>query len=556
LDGYTDLVLGQTPVNKRWLDRLSVPANDPTGAIQWTQSNNAARQLSGIPAYQLFAEWPTLLMTRATADLSMASDPLKESVPDTTTSAGGSSDLGFVLDYAKYTGDNQSSETFAAFSMQTFRVPAGSTDPYQLSPAWQSGSAELNNTASNPHAGLNPLPVGPAVPTFFNNLVYAPPGSTPLAGGIDSLPLPYDPNDPNRTPLLAPTTRTYSGNRQVFSYSEYLWSTVWARPLVLNSARPSYGDPLATFAHFRYSNPTAWPKASAISPDNSAFDLTVHGGGVFDGSAPVGLNGSAAPTTGVGRFFWTGFTPSYQGDANPGAAIARTWLSDDSTQQPPTAFPAASATGDATVALGFMTPQDTIVDKRGRNADGTLNGQALGGYRVTWYNPTRDASGNPVAPDFWVVELKDDTGTKHFMLPASYPAGTQGVSDQILTDARTYLPSGNLPLAGPATDPLHPTAVTDTVAPGYCWFDVPVELRPKSGATLTVFAVKSILKNNPVSAARPLNRPDWIDAAKTATATMKMITSSGSDLTYAYKIPFNYDWDIVVASGPQTPVAP
>jgi hypothetical protein len=53
-----------------------------------------------------------------------------------------------------------------------------------------------------------------------------------------------------------------------------------------------------------------------------------------------------------------------------------------------------------------------------------------------------------------------------------------------------------------------------------------------------------------------LNRPDWIDAIKTATATMKMLTSSGSDLTYAYKIPFNFDWDIVVASGPQTLVAP
>jgi hypothetical protein len=47
-----------------------------------------------------------------------------------------------------------------------------------------------------------------------------------------------------------------------------------------------------------------------------------------------------------------------------------------------------------------------------------------------------------------------------------------------------------------------------------------------------------------------------MDAAKTASATMTMITSSGTDLTYAYKIPFNFDWDIVVANGPQTPVAP
>jgi hypothetical protein len=118
------------------------------------------------------------------------------------------------------------------------------------------------------------------------------------------------------------------------------------------------------------------------------------------------------------------------------------------------------------------------------------------------------------------------------------------VNDLIMTDARIYLPSGTTPGAGA------------TVAPGYCWFDIPVELRPTGGATLTVFAVKSILKNHPVSGARVLNRPDWMDAAKTASATMKMITSSGSDLTYAYKIPFNFDWDIVVANGPQPPVAP
>jgi hypothetical protein len=130
------------------------------------------------------------------------------------------------------------------------------------------------------------------------------------------------------------------------------------------------------------------------------------------------------------------------------------------------------------------------------------------------------------------------------------------VSDAILTDARTYLPSGNAPTAGPATDKNTPPKVTDSVAPGYCWFDVPVELRPTSGATLTVFAVKAILKNQPVAAARPLNRPDWIAAIKTAPATMQMITGSGSDLIYAYKIPFNFYWDIVIANGPQTPVAP
>ena len=539
LAGYTDIIIGASPnpANNRWLNRLSVPSSDPL-AVQWPQSNNSVGLANGITAYQLFAEWPTLLLTRKTGDLA-------ETVPDATSGAGISTDLGFVMNYPTYVLSTPGSQTYAAFSMQAFRVPAGVTDPYQLSPAWQSAGAEMNSTFVNPHAGLNPVPVGAGVPIFFDHLVSAAPGATPLAGGISSLTLPYDPNDPNRTPLAAPTTRGYSGIAQLFSYSEYLWSTVWAQPLVLNSARPSLAATLSTFPYFRYSTPAAWPKASGISPDNSAFDLTVHGGGVFDGSAPVGLNGAAAPTTGVGHFYWTAYTPSYQGDANSGAAIARTWLADDSTQQPPNTF-AGSATGDATVALGFMTPQDTIVDKRGRNADGSLSGSTLGGYRVTWFNPTKDAGGNPVAPDFWVVELKDGSGTKHFMLPASYPAATQSVTDLIMTDARTYLPSGTTPGAGA------------TVAPGYCWFDIPLELRPSGAATLTVFAVKSILKNHPVAAARVLNRPDWVDAAKTASATMKMLTTVGTppDLTYAYKIPFNFDWDIVVVNGPMTPVAP
>ncbi len=555
LNGYTDMVLGPTPINNRWWDRLSVPLNDVTGAIPWTSSNSFVGQLSGIPAYQLFAEWPTIMLARATADLgNNLSDPNRELVADPTGTAGSNGELGFVLDYGKYSGDTQPSETFAAFSMQTFRVPGGVTDPYQLSPGWQNPTTELNSTFSDPHAGLNPVPVDVAVPTFLNNLVYSSPGSTPLAGGIQNLPLPYDPNDPDRIPLAASTTRGYGGIRQVFAYSEYLWSTVWARPLVLNSARPSFNTWLAGFPYFRFSNPTAWPKASGISPDNSSFDLTVHGGGVFDGSAPVGLAPGVPSTTGVGRFFWTAFTPFYDGDASSGAAIARTWLADESTKQPPLTF-SGIVKGDATVALGFMTPQDTIVDKRGRNANGSLSGSLLGGYRVTWYNPTKDASSNPVPPNFWVVELKDATGTKHFMLPGSYPTGTQSKTDLIMTDARTFLPSGHAPLDGPVLP-------GDTVAPGYCWFDIPFELRPAPGAvTLTVFAVKSILKNHPVNnppavVARPLNRPDWMDAIKTATATMKMLTSSGADLTYAYKIPFNFAWDIVVASGPQTLVAP
>ncbi len=209
--------------------------------------------------------------------------------------------------------------------------------------------------------------------------------------------------------------------------------------------------------------------------------------------------------------------------------------------------------GDATVAFGMMTPQDTIVDKRGRTATGALNGNNLGGYRVTWYNPTKDASGNPVPPDFWVVELSNGTTKTHFMLPANYPAA-QSTSNLILTDARTYLPSGNIPTAGPNLT----VAPFDQVGPGYCWFDIPVELRPTAGVTLMVFGVKSILKNHAVANARPLNRPDWMDAIKTATATIKVLSTNSTtlDLSYAHKIPFNYDWDIVVVNGPSTYVAP
>ena len=557
LNGYTDLVIGTTPINERWLDRLSVPTTDPTGAFPWTQSSNAAGLVDAIPAYQLFAEWPTLLITRKTGDLSAA--PTLETGTDPTTSTGTHDQLGFVLDYPTYTvGTLTHGDTFAAFSMQAFRVPAGVTDPYQLSPAWQNATAELPNPVLDVahsltvHSGLNPVPVGGGVTTFFQTLVNGAPGGSALAGGIASLPLPYDPNDPDRTPLASASTRTYSGIRSIFAFSEYLWSTVWARPLVLNSARPYFMDSLSlnTYPYFRYSNPALWPHASGISPDNSAFNLTARGGGVFDASAPVAVGGGAAPSTGVGRFFWTAYTPSYSGDASQGQVISRTWLADDTTKQPPTAFSAASATGDATAAFGFMPPQDTIVDKRGRTATGALSGTTLGGYRVTWYNATKDANGNPVPPDFWVVELSDGTAKSHFMLPGSYPAGTQSVSDAIMTDARTYLPSGNAATAGPAA--------LDKVGPGYCWFDIPVELRPTaaSGIKLTVFGVKSILKNHPVAAARALNRPDWMDAIKTATATIKVLGANGTDLGYAHKVPFNYAWDIVVVNGPATYVAP
>jgi len=142
------------------------------------------------------------------------------------------------------------------------------------------------------------------------------------------------------------------------------------------------------------------------------------------------------------------------------------------------------------------------------------------------------------------VEIKAAT-TSHFLLPASFPTGTQSVTDPILTDARTYLPSGGTTWVS-----------TDTVAPGYCWFDIPADLRPTTSSTITVFGIKSILNNNHVSAARVLNRPDWVEAIKTVTSNMVLKPASGADLSYVHKIPFNFPWDIVVVNGPATVVGP
>ena len=77
---------------------------------------------------------------------------------------------------------------------------------------------------------------------------------------------------------------------------------------------------------------------------------------------------------------------------------------------------------------------------------------------------------------------------------------------------------------------------------------------------ITVFALKAILKNNAVSGARALNRTEWLDAIKTATATIKVDAgrpaAAKSDMQYVYKVPFNYAWDIVIANSPCTLVAP
>lgn len=535
LQGYVngDLIIGNTPPNTRWLDRLSIPldAGDSLGALnQWVQNSNVVYAFSGIRGNQSFAEWTSFLLAPTTNSLAEAP------VPDPTTTPGTPTNMGFVLDGPKYTADNVKSDTFAAWSFEGFRIPGGVTDPYDIT---ISGSTNPSTTSL-----LAPTPMDPAVASMFSQAVYAAPGAVPFQGGINGLPVPYDGNDPDRLPNQS-RTYYFAPTRTVFSMSEYLWTKVWARPLVLNQASLSYLEDIGSFAYFRNSNPAAWPKLSGIAPDNSAFDLTARGGPGFTNASPVAVNGGTPSSTGVGRFFWAAYAPYY--NSATGSAISRTWLADDLTSQPPLAV--AGASTDALQIFGFAPPLDTVVDKRGRNANGGLTGSSTGGYRVTWYNPTRDANGNPVPPDFWVVELRTGT-TQHFLLPGSFPAGTQSTSDLILTDARTYLPSGRSAADGPAP------GGTDKVAPGYCWFDIPLELRPTSGtASLVVYGIKSILKNHPASGARALNRPDWIDAIKTASATMRVLPG-GVNVNNAHKIPFNYHWDIVVVNGPLTLVAP
>lgn len=524
---------GSTPANNRWLDRLSVPldSGDTLGALnQWVQSSNYAYGFNYIRGNQAFAEWMFFLKTKGTSLLA------ELPTADTTTTPGTLTDLGFGLDYAKYTGDTQASETFAALQMQAFRVPAGVTDPYDIT---LSDSGALSLTVD-----LLPEKVDATVAPFFATMLYAPPGTTPLAGGLQNLAIPYDANDPDRLPNKS-LSYSFADTRSVFSYSEYLWSTVWARPLVLNHSALKYSEPIWRYPFFRRSNPASWPMTTTgISPDDSRFDLTVAPGGIFDASSPVSVGGTPG-NTGVGRFFWTAYTPFYNGAQD--SIIARTWQAD-ANSQPPTGFSGTST--DATSALGFVPPQDVVVDKRGRNANGSLNGSASGGYRVTWFNATKDSDNNPVPPDFWVVELNTGSKPQHFLLPASFPADAQTTTDPVLTDARTFLPSGRTAAQGPAADG------SDKVGPGYCWFDIPVELRPSAGtATLTVYAMKSVLSNNPVAGARPLNRPDWLDGLKTVTATIAVKPLSGGNLE-PYRIPFNFYWDIVVTNSARVLVAP
>lgn len=543
------MVIGTAPANMRYLDRLSVPnlPSDSLGAIQWFQTSNNAAGFQGIRANQSFGEWVALWLNISPKDFLAGETPVDS---DSTAAGNPFQDFRFLVDFGTYTSDSAKSKTFAQSRVEAFRVPPGSTDPYDLNVAgWDSPE-----TISE----LNPTQISASIAPFYQNMIWGAPGTTAFSGGIYGFLVPYDANDPDRAPY-SPRTYNWANIREVFSYGEYLWSPVWARPAILNRANLNYLDAifsLGSYPFFRNSNPVAWPRKSGISPDNSAFNMNVTGArGVnpatpfFDPTtSPVGVNGAPAAATGVGRFYWTAFTPHY--GIPIGAVISRTWLATE-TGLPPTTF--SGGAGDATAALGLLTPQDVVVDKRGRNADGTLNGQPTGGYRINWFNPTVDSNRNTVPPDFWVVEVASSGDVHDFMIPSNYPAAVQSTSDLILTDARTFLPSGRSASAGPSPDG------TDRVGPGYCWFDLPIELRPNVlnpsvSSTITVIALKSILKNKPPVGYRALTPADYIDAVKTVTANVKIATPL--DATPPHKVPFNFYWDIVVVNGPQTIVAP
>jgi hypothetical protein len=576
-----NMVLGSTLMNDRWFDRLSIPllSGDSLGAIQAETSNSSGAIFTGLRATQLFAEWPIYLMTRMVKDISPAESP-----KDTTSAAAASADLGFVLDMTKFTGDGAVSASFAAFNMQAWRIPAAVTDPYDLTLAgWDDSSVTVQ---------LNPTELGASVQNSFAHMLKDSPGTTSLSGGIQGLPIPYDFNDANWTPkgyaFESSNVLNFLPIRNTFSYAEYLWASVWARPMVLNRTSVDYTNTTNLTPWFRNSQPATWPTHTGITPGNGAFNMVTSGVGAFDASSPGVDGGLPASPTGVGRFYWTAYTPFYTSAS--GTAIARTWLGLNAGAQLPrtdySAITDASAVGTDAVfsgsnlvtpgipgtignpvaKIGFVPPPEVIVDKRtvvsGVPQDGTV-----GGYRVRWFNATKDAHGNIVPPDFWVVEFTVGAKTYHYMLPSNYPAGTQKVTDPVVTDARLYLPSTCIPYDPSAGTPANSTQgprAGDLVAPGYCWFDVPAELRadiqvPSATCAVTVFAVKAFL-NNPAVSARPLQRPDWIDAIKTATANIKIDAgrppASKGDMQYVYKVPFNYAWDIVIANSPCTLVAP
>jgi hypothetical protein len=570
--------------NLRWYDRLSVPLTDQFPVQNWVQSGNDAYEFSGtgILGYASIPEWFLFLKEEETRDYNtlVSSSPL-----GSFGALSSPKSMGFVIAEPTYNADTQSSNHYSISALQAFRCPGTTDQSYSFESMLQTatGNSALLDTpgldaSKNPDSapdtllGLNPTQVGGNGLTFISNLMNSAP-SGPLHGGLLTFQVPYAATDISRLPNQSVTynaynTQTISGvttaSRANMGYAEYLWTSAWARPLVLNRTNLNYFDtrvdlttvwatsaaydcssgsttPLTSLPWFFYSNPTAaWPTLLNVQPDLSGFNLNVVNGGTFDASSPVAPSGTTPSSTGVGRFFWTAFTPHYS--SNPGSLISRTWLAANGTNgddnQIPDSFPTADAT-DATTAWGFLPPQDANVDTRSRNASGTVV-SGSNGFRIEWYNPTVNNAGAPVPPDFWAVQLVDASGnTQMFLLSGSYPrATTQTMGDSLMTDCRAFIPLGGMTYqAG------------DTAAPGYCWFDVPLELRPAtSTATVTVFALKAILKNYPVTGARVINRSEWLEAVKTVTASISTVTSAG-DVSFAHKIPFNYPWDIVVVNG-------
>ncbi len=515
-----------------WLDKLAEPAS--SALLDKGAFTTNPFPISAVPAYQLFAEWVAALETPAAGQASLDQ---------------------FALSESSQTVSGAVTKTVAPSALRAFRVPAGSTDPYDMDAAgWSSASC---NTA------LNPTNVDPTVAAFYKAMVT----NDVSSGGLQNLSIPYDPNDPDRV-VKAPTLRSFTGAPAAFSFADYLWTSVWAHPLVLNASALASITPLDLPFSYFYSNvTTGWPQDTVgITPDKSTFDLTPSGGTDFNPSnPPVGTQGTTIVTTGVGRFYWTDYTPQY--NANPGANIARTWLAQPASgttlpmQPPTTSTPLVSTTYNqvlATASLGFVPPQDTVVDKRARDANGKLTGPTTGGYRVTWFNPTQDITPKVVDPDFWVVQLVTTAGTSQFLLPGSFPDPTNYPT--YTYNGTKYPDPEAMPILTDATTTMmrlsDRTAANgvEVVAPGYCWFDVPPELRPAPGttATLTVFALKAVPRT---AVGRPLNRTEWIEAIKTATARVS-VDAGGGDLSPIYRIPFNYAWDIVITNGPQTPVAP
>ncbi len=577
----------KTFANTRWVDRVGshITASGPPH-IPFEDSTSELGGVQGARAYQLLGEWFVGLGTLH-AKWAQPVDPLKGFNKDDTASEGKPNTMGFTFDVQKYGVSTQKSETFTVAQLQAMRIPPHTADPFDLDDAKWGTTALIHGWKVDPTVkppavpgnvpdtttGVIPTSFAKSVNVWFADVRDKAPGGAPLSGGLRGLVTPYEMNYPGFPMPTAPPfpTRTGSG---LFSYAEYLWSSHWSRPLVLNlsllnssdgpglASLPVYGiddawplpppavEPPAA-PSLRYSATTVWPKKSGITGGAierpSAFDMTPSGGGTFTAGSPVALNSTPVTPGGVGRFYWTGY--GYEG-----GVITRSWLSN-AAQMPPSTF--LGGPGDATNAVGMAPPLDIVVDKRDRDIHGKLTGAMLGGYRITWFNPTLDNSNQVVPPDFWVVEVDNN----HFVLPASYPVAAQGLTDVVMTDARTYLPSGNAWGNPNIPNPANPEdPANDKAVPGFCWFDIPKEFQPDKAApgssiSVRVYGVKAILKNNAVAGARRLNRVEWMEAIKTITTPVKVV-AGGGDTGYAHKIPFNYAWDIVVVQSAQALIAP